>query len=101
MQCPFEVAEIVARILQRGLVRIRALGWQHDAARCAIEADHLHNLPTLLTDYKPVLLDYYWRAERQGYIEKSTPEDIALFQPLWDELAVHIDAAAGQAAPAR
>src|SRR5207248_763300 len=46
MQCPPEIVEIVAHILQVGLVRIRALGWQNNAGRCAVEADHLHNLPT-------------------------------------------------------
>jgi hypothetical protein len=87
MQCPPEIAEIVCEILQTGLLRIRALG---DAARCALEADHLHNLPGLLANYKPELLDYYWQVERVGFVERSTPEDIQGFEPLWKALAQHV-----------
>src|ERR1043166_741489 len=44
MQCPPEIAEIVTQIISMGLLRIRASGWSGNADRCAIEADHLHNL---------------------------------------------------------
>ena len=84
MQCPPEIAEIVCEILRTGLLRIRALG---DADRCALEADHLHNLPDLLANYKPELLDYYWRVERVGFIARSTPADVQRFEPLWIALA--------------
>jgi hypothetical protein len=86
MQCPPEIAEIVCEILRTGLLRIRAL---RDADRCALEADHLHNLPSLLANYKPELLDYYWRAERVRFIERSAPEDVQDFTPLWKALANH------------
>jgi hypothetical protein len=89
MQCPPEIAEIVCEILRTGLLRIRAYGWDRNPERCAVEADHLHNLPGLLVDYKPELLDYYWRAERVGFIERSTPEDAKGFEPLWKALAKH------------
>jgi hypothetical protein len=87
MQCPPEIAEIVCAILRTGLLRIRAFG---DAHRCALEADHLHNLPGLLANYKPELLDYYRRVERVGFIERSTPEDVQGFEPLWKGLAKHV-----------
>ncbi len=51
MNCPPEVAEILLEILQNGLLRIRMLGWSDAGHRCAIEADHLHNLPHLLTHF--------------------------------------------------
>src|SRR5437867_2363694 len=87
MQCPPEIAEIVCEILRTGLLRIRALG---DARRCALEADHLHNLPGLLADYKPGLLDTYWRVERLAFIERSMPEDVQAFEPLWQVLAKQV-----------
>jgi hypothetical protein len=96
MQCPPEITEIVAEILRTGLLRIRILGWNQNPDRCAVEADHLHNLPALLSAYKPELLDYYWNAERVSFIQKSSREDVAQFEPLWQALASHV--AAGQVA---
>ena len=90
MQCPAEIAEILGEILRIGLLRIRVLGWNQDPDRCAIEADHLHNLPVLLSDYKPGLLDYYWTAERTAFMEQSSREDISQFEPLWQALANHL-----------
>src|SRR5438046_1138707 len=87
MQCPPEIAEILCEILRTGLLRIRAL---RDADRSTLEADHLHNLPGLLANYKPELLDYYWRVERVGFVERSTPEDVQGFEPLWNILAKHV-----------
>jgi hypothetical protein len=94
MQCPPEIAEIVCEILRTGLLRIRALG---DADRCESEADHLHNLPGLLANYKPELLDCYWRVERVAFVERSTSEDIQDFAPLWKALAKHVTLAKSQA----
>ena len=90
MPCPPEITGILTAILTTGLLRIRAWCWRTDAARCTVEADHLHNLPGLLANYKPELLDYYWQVERPCFIERSTPEDIKAFEPMWQELAKHI-----------
>jgi hypothetical protein len=90
MQCPPEVAEIVCEILRTGLLRIRALGWDRNPGRCAIEADHLHNLPALIASFDPQRLEYYWDAERVAFIKQSRPEDIAAFEPLWQGLAKHV-----------
>ena len=88
MQCPPEIAAIVCEILRTGLLRIRA---RAAADRCAfLEADHLHNLPDLLANYKPELLDFYWRVERVGFVERSKPEDIRAFEPMWNALAKHV-----------
>jgi hypothetical protein len=86
MLCPPEIAKIVHEILRIGIMRIRACGWNCQADRCAIEADHLHNLPALLTDYRPEMLEFYLRVERLGYTNRSNPEEIASFQPLWTSL---------------
>jgi hypothetical protein len=86
MQCPPEVAEILGEILTAGLLRIRA---SDDIARCKLEADHLHNLPRLLADYKPELLDCYWTVERVSFIKQCKLEETG-FEPLWDALAAHV-----------
>jgi hypothetical protein len=87
MQCPPKIAEILSEILRTGLLRIRTCGWSGSADRCAVEADHLHNLPGPLSDFTPECLAYYLHAERVGYIGQSSPEEIAAFEPLWTALA--------------
>jgi hypothetical protein len=94
MRCPPEIAEIVCEILRTGLLRIRFLA---NASRSVVEADHLHNLPGLLADYKPELLDYYWEVERPRFIEHSTPEDVRSFEPLWNALVKHVTLPTGRA----
>src|ERR1051326_5669289 len=88
MRCPPEIATILSEILRMGLLRIRALD---DLARCRLEADHLHNLPRLLVDYQAQLLEYYWNVERVCLQERSTPEDVRIYESLWQALAKHID----------
>jgi hypothetical protein len=87
MQCPREIAEVIHEILRIGILRIRAADWSSNPKRYMIEADHLHNLPSLLTDYRPELLDYYLTVEQPCYLSHCTEEDIESFQPLWDSLA--------------
>jgi hypothetical protein len=88
MQCPREIAEIVCKILRWGLLQIRCL---EDTARCRVEADHLHNLPGLLTNYSPEVLQYYWDVERVSFISRSKPDEIQGFDPLWRALGACIE----------
>ena len=67
-------------------------GWDGRADRCALEADHLHNLPRLLAEYRPRVLLYYWDVERAGYIEQAPPERLAAWEPLWRRLEPHVEA---------
>ena len=87
MECPPEIAEVLLRILTTGLLRIRAHGWDDNPQRCAVEADHLHNLPSLLASFSLDRLEYYWETERVSYMKQSAPEDMLVFVPLWDCLA--------------
>ncbi len=93
MPCPPEIAETLTKILSTGLLRIRELGWSNNPARCALEADHLHNLPSLLVEYDADRLGYYWECERPTFIERSAPEDVHLFEPLWQALSLHMPTA--------
>jgi hypothetical protein len=92
MNCPPELAEVIAQILQVGLLRIRALAWSADAGRCAAEADHLHNLPGLLQDYSLDRLTYYWEAERPAFVSDSKGEGLEEFTSLWNRMAAFLDA---------
>lgn len=85
MRCPSKVADLLLRILEVAALRIRAAGWAGDAAACADEADHVHNLPRLIAEFDPELLRCYLEAERASYVAspRSEPGD---FEPLWREL---------------
>src|SRR5262245_29351674 len=85
MNCPQNIARILVEIIQIALLRSRAAGWSGDARRCAVEADHVHNLPRLLLDYSPELLRYYWEVSKPGYEQETGAPDPG-FQPLWDAL---------------
>lgn len=101
MQCPSEITEILTEILTTGLLRVRALDTRQNGSRCAVEADHLHNLPALLANYKPELLDFYWRVERPAFIRHSAREEIAGFERLWTALAEHVGVRDDEAVTAR
>jgi hypothetical protein len=87
MTCPPEVARLVLQIMGVAFLQIRARGWSGDALRCAVEADHVHNLPALLSDYSDELLKYYWEVERPAFVKKCAPADLPSYEPLWAELA--------------
>ena len=88
MNCPPEVAEVVLDILKTGLLRLRGCGWSGKSDCCAIEADHLHNLPDLLAYYSLDKLRYYWDIERIAYLSQSPADSAATFYPLWQQLAL-------------
>ena len=97
MMCPLPVAEIVTAILYTGLLRIRAMGGAGDASRCALEADHLHNLPNLLTNFTPELLQFYWEVERPDYLRRCPGGGVA-FEELWAKLSAWTATSAQQTA---
>ncbi len=90
--CPLEIARILLEMIGWGLLKIRALGWNGQADRRSVEADHLHNLPDLLAKYDPVQLLYYWDMERVGTMDATTLEFVAALPPLWQQLEPHVEA---------
>src|SRR5438105_6141215 len=89
MTCPPEIASLLLEILKTGILRIRSAAWSGDAGRCAIEADHIHNLADLLLNYSPELLNFYWEIGRPSFIDQSPAAELVSFQPLWAKLADH------------
>jgi hypothetical protein len=94
MNCSPEVSQLLLEILSTGLLRIRAFGWSGNAARCAIEADHIHNVPDLLAHFSTELLAFYWDISRTSYINETPPPHLAVWEPLWRELQFQLDALA-------
>lgn len=56
-------------ILHHGLLSIRNSAWSKRAELCGIEADHLHNIPSLFDEANEARHLYYIDAERAGYLE--------------------------------
>lgn len=93
MICPPNVREAIVDILTTALLRIRSFGTSGLAQNCAIEADHVHNLPQLLREYNPALLLYYWNVERPSFVERiSQFENIddEAFTDAWNCLSRHL-----------
>ncbi len=86
MDCPPEIAEIILKILGTGLLRIRSLAWAGQSGLCAVEADHIHNLPDLLSNFSREMLSYYWDVERASYLAQIPEADLASWETLWREL---------------
>lgn len=90
MNCPPEVASIIAEIIRRGLLQFRAAGWNGDSDLAAQIADHLHNLPGTLFDYQPESLAYYWEAERPSFVAAVDESISRPYQSCWDQLKPHV-----------
>jgi hypothetical protein len=95
MNCPPEIAQVVLEILYRGLLRIRAFAGAKEAKKCFIESDHLHNLPSLLADYRPEKLRYYWEVERPSFIQQVPENERRDLMPLWIRLEELVKTHAG------
>jgi hypothetical protein len=86
MTCPPPIATSLLAILQHGILCARAAGWSGEAERCAIETDHIHNLPELIENYSPERLRYYWDAERRSFMSNCSADELASWLPLWQRL---------------
>jgi hypothetical protein len=57
-------------LLHRGLVLLRNSAHADRVELCRIEADHLHNIPTLLHEDNEHRHEYYIRGERGLYLQR-------------------------------
>ena len=79
--------DIYVDILSDGLLAIRYAAHRGDAERCFAEADHLHNVPSLLDEPDERKHRYYWEAERPSYLAKMGTKYDGTYDRLWAELA--------------
>jgi hypothetical protein len=88
MNCPTQIAHVILEILHRGLIRTRSFGFSGEAKKCASEADHLHNLPHVLADYRWERLRYYWEVERPCFMERVPLHERHgyFFEESWQQL---------------
>ncbi len=79
--------DLYLKILYYALLNIRGLGKMGRGSECAIEADHVHNIPELLATEDPGRQTHYWDIERTLYL-KSKSEFKSAFHLLWKEMEI-------------
>ncbi len=84
--------QIYIRILQYGLQRLRDAGLLGMIEYCTIEAEHLHNLPSLIGEANERRHEHYFEKERLyclDRVDRSVPGlDFTLrrYEECWQEL---------------
>jgi len=78
------------QIVAASLLMIRAAGWNGDPARCALEADHIHNLPRLVHSFTATELKYYLEVSVPSYVSQTSDESNATFEPHWIRLREYV-----------
>jgi hypothetical protein len=89
MNCPDEVAKTALEIIQNAILSIRFAAYRKNPDYCAIEADHIHNLPGLILRYRREKLEYYLAIERHSYVERlrQVPDTSSeAFEEQWKKL---------------
>ena len=69
-----EICAALCDILEAGLLAIRKACSFGNVQHCQLEADHLHNLPGLIKNFKQESLLFYWNVERKEYIAQSSSQ---------------------------
>jgi len=65
-ECPDSLRRAFLDLLACSLIHIRNA--PEDKEFCFSLADHMHNVPGLLADFRPELLRYYWEVERECFL---------------------------------
>jgi len=68
------------------VIRARAFAHQGYEKRCFLEADHVHNLPHIINDFKVERLQYYWDIERTLFMRSVPANETQDLASLWDQL---------------
>ena len=85
--------EIYIQILHHGLLRLRDAAASGHIHHCSVEAEHLHNIPSLIGETNEQRHLYYLGQERCYYLERidrSLPGldfTLSRYVELWERLA--------------
>ena len=89
-----ELGELYRKLLHWGLIEIRNAADAGDVERCRVEAEHLHNLPSLIGETNAHRHACYIAQSRTAYLEwllaADRPEVQAFvgraYLPLWKQI---------------
>lgn len=85
------VVSALCNILYAGLLRIREYAAIGNSSACRIEADHLHNIPSIIREGNVDLLYYYYTVERVEYLSNSLQSSEECFANDWNLIALHLE----------
>jgi hypothetical protein len=96
---PTSKLELYVQLLEKALLNMRMHANRGDCAACAVEVDHVHNLPELIrlvlkgdtTGARRAEM-YYWNTERLAYVRNRSGASSLPFEPLWQDLARYVEA---------
>ncbi len=88
MNCPEELIDSILEVIGIGVLCARAAAWQNDSQQCAVEADHIHNLPSLLREFSLERLRYYLDVEKQDFVSQA--KVVRAFEPHWEILTEYV-----------
>jgi hypothetical protein len=83
MNTPPIVQASLLTILKFGLLNIRYHAERKSSERCAIEANHLHNIPGLLENFSIDLLKFYIDIEMPQYVRETDDRILAEIRSAW------------------
>jgi hypothetical protein len=81
----------VLNIVRVGLLQIRNRASLGEARYCEIEADHLHNLPSVVREESRALLQDYYLRQRRDYLDRVDPDIAALYSAYWAEISLYLE----------
>jgi hypothetical protein len=83
METPPIIQASLLRILKYGLLNIRYYSEGKNLERCAIEANHLHNIPSLIETFSVDLLKFYIDTEMPQYVRETNNQVPEEFRRAW------------------
>jgi hypothetical protein len=86
MRRPEDVRAPLLYIIETGLLVIRRHADLNDSERCGVEANHLHNLPSLVENCSPERLKYYLEVEVPQYIRETNDAIPGKVREAWNAL---------------
>jgi hypothetical protein len=89
-----ELDALYARLLQLGFIVMKLAADRQDHEWLEAEMAMLHNVPSLLVEPNAKRHEYYWRQERQAYInwvnapgrEEAKSRMLTFYEPIWRDM---------------
>jgi len=83
MSAPKAIQDALTEIVYYGILMIRMEAKGGNSVRCAIEAEHIHNLPNLINNYSDDYLLCYYPKDVQSYLAATKSTNVNCFRPAW------------------
>lgn len=97
-ECPEPLRQAMLDLLAHTLVAIR--NEPSNSRQCQALADHMHNVPSLLSDFSPDLLRYYWEVERPCFLRAMNSPGCRIpgaFKAYWEAVETEYQRLCGSA----